>query len=177
MNVYLIGYRGSGKTTVGRLLGERLQLPVVDTDAIIEAAAEQTIAEIFAAEQEAGFRDRETDAIKQVAGGAPVVASLGGGAILRPENRALIQQSGQAVWLDASAEVLWDRINNDAATAASRPALTSFAGLAEVKAVLAERRPLYEEVANLVVDASGAPADIAEFIASSIASRRNPEND
>ena len=86
-HIYLTGYRGSGKTSVGKRLGQRLFLPVIDLDDRIEAAADMSIREIFAHEGEAGFRDRESAALRVAGVELPSVVSLGGGAILREENR------------------------------------------------------------------------------------------
>ncbi len=107
MNVYLIGFRGSGKTTVGRVLAERLGLHAVDSDDLIEQAAQATIREIFQREGEAGFRDREQNVVERLAreaAEAPRVVSLGGGAILREANRNQLAASGVCIWLTASAK-------------------------------------------------------------------------
>lgn len=164
-NVFLIGYRGSGKTTVGRLLGERLSLSVIDTDVLVERAAGRTIAAIFAEEGEPAFRDLETIAIKNAVENAPAVISLGGGAILREENRELLKLSGIVFWLHAPAEVLWERIAADKQSADTRPALTHQTGLAEVHAVLSAREPLYRQTAHHIIDAEPPPDDIAYEIA------------
>ncbi len=152
MHIYLMGYRGSGKSTVGRLLAQRLGWPVIDTDDVIEAAAGKTIREIFAADGEAGFRDREERAIADVAAleSASVVA-LGGGAILRPSNQRSLQSSGRIVWLQGSAELLSARINADANTAERRPQLSQRTGYDEVVEILAVREPIYRRLAQLTV--------------------------
>lgn len=109
MNVYLIGFRGSGKTTVGQQLAGRLGLSAIDSDDLIEQAAGASIREIFEREGEAGFRDREQAVVEQLASAAesaPRVVSLGGGAILREANRQQLAASGVCVWLTASPEKL-----------------------------------------------------------------------
>ena len=152
MHIYLMGYRGSGKSTVGRLLAKQLGWPVIDTDDVIESAATQSIREIFAAEGEAGFREREQQAIAQVAGRrVPSVIALGGGAILRPDNQRMIQSSGHVVWLHGSAELLYQRIASDASTAARRPQLSQRSGYDEVVEILARREPIYRQLAQLTV--------------------------
>lgn len=155
MNVYLIGFRGSGKTTVGKQLAVRLGLPAIDSDDLIEQAAGVTIREIFQSEGEAGFRDREQQIVEQLANSAqltPRVVSLGGGAILREANRQQLSASGVCVWLTASPEKLVERMRGDAATAARRPALSQLSDYDEVVAILAAREPLYAATAQKIVN-------------------------
>src|SRR5688500_3805160 len=155
MHVYLIGYRGSGKTTVARLLGKRLDRPSVDCDDLIEVAAGRSIREIFAAEGEQGFRDREQAVVGQVAAEAdcrPMVVSLGGGAVLRETNRSAICESGYCVWLDASPQTLIQRIRADKSTAARRPALSALNDYDEVVALLEARVPLYQALAQKTIN-------------------------
>lgn len=153
--IFLIGYRGTGKTTVGRALAERLGWEFRDADAELEAGAEMTIAEIFVAEGEPGFRDRESRTLAELSAGANRVIATGGGVILRPQNREILRASGFVAWLTASPEVLWERINADTTTAARRPNLTASGGLDEVVRLLAIREPLYREVADGVVPTEG----------------------
>ncbi len=155
MNVYLIGYRGSGKTTVGRHLAERLGLSAVDSDDLIEQAAGASIREIFEREGEAGFREREQQVVAQVAADAarmPRVVSLGGGAILREANRQQLASSGVCVWLTASPEQLVERMRADRATAERRPALSQLSDYEEVVAILTAREPLYAATAQKIVN-------------------------
>lgn len=163
-HLYLIGYRGSGKTTVGDILGSRLGRPFVDADVVLEADVGMTIREIFATEGEAGFRDRETATLRKLIAGAEAVIATGGGVILRPENRDLLRSSGFVVWLTAEPELLWQRIQFDPTTGDRRPNLTATGGLDEVQAVLANREPLYRETAHLLVDASRSPELVAADI-------------
>lgn len=163
-HLYLTGYRGCGKTTAGKLLAQRLSIPFFDTDECIEAEAKQTIAEIFAAEGEAGFRHRESATIEQLASVPPAVISLGGGAILRASNRAAIVQSGKAIWLQASPEILAQRIlkdkhSGDNATAHRRPQLTKLGDYDEIVALLAQREPLYREVASKCIQSQDRTPD------------------
>ena len=167
MHIYLMGYRGSGKSTVGRRLADRLGLPVVDTDTVIEAAAGQSIREIFAGEGEDGFRQREQLALEQVAEkAAPCVIALGGGAILRGANQRTIQRTGKVVWLTGSPSALLARIQADTTTAQRRPALSSSSDYDEIVGILAARSPIYQRLANLTVDTDGrAPEEIVADIA------------
>lgn len=156
--LYLSGYRGTGKTTVGRLVAQQLATECVDLDVAIEAAAGKTIAEIFDGGGESAFRDWETRCLRELETrpaanpAAAIVVSLGGGAILRDENRQLIADSGVCVWLKASPETIASRINMDETTAQRRPALTQLSPLEEIRAVLEQREPLYRESARLIVD-------------------------
>jgi shikimate kinase len=163
--IVLIGARGCGKSTVGRLLAQALQYDFVDTDTLIETAAGQSIAEIFASAGEAAFRELESQAIEQALARRPCVISVGGGAVVRRRNRERLQRSAYCVWLTADAEELQGRIAADAASLASRPALTDPSGLEEMRQVLAQRRPLYEALAQQVVETGGrTPDEVAREI-------------
>lgn len=155
MNVYLIGIRGSGKTTVGKRLAERLGLVAVDSDDLIEQTAQSTIREIFEREGEAGFRDREQSVVEGLAANAaqsPRVVSLGGGAILREANRKQLATSGVCIWLTASPQKLVERMRADASTAQRRPALSQLSDYDEVVTILAAREPLYAATAQKIVN-------------------------
>ncbi len=163
-HLHLIGARGSGKSTVGPVLAARLGRAFVDADVVLEADAGLSIADIFAAEGEAGFRARETATLRKLAGGPPAVIATGGGIVLRAENRDLLRASGFVVWLTASPEVLWERIAYDPFTAARRPNLTAVGGLAEVRQLLVAREPRYRGTAHFVVDAARSPEEVAADI-------------
>lgn len=163
-HVFLIGYRGTGKTTVAGLLAKALERPWTDTDDQVEAEAATTIAALFASEGEAGFRRRESLALARTCALSPHVVATGGGIVLLPENRQLLRTRGFPIWLTAPPEVLWKRIQQDEARGAHRPNLT-VGGLTEVRDVLARRLPLYQECARLTVDVGGRlPEDVVETI-------------
>jgi shikimate kinase len=164
LHLLLIGYRGSGKTTVGEVLAGRLGRAFVDADGALEADAGRTITQIFATEGEAGFRDRESATLRKLIAGPPGVIATGGGVILRPENRDLLRSSGFVVWLTADAEQLWHRISTDPTTGERRPNLTATGGVEEVRALLAAREPLYHETAHLIVNAARSPEAIVADI-------------
>jgi shikimate kinase len=164
-HLYLIGYRGCGKTSLGPLLAARLGRMFHDADVVLEAEAGVTIRDIFAAEGEAGFRDREAATLRKLAAGEPAVIATGGGSVLRLENRDLLRATGFVVWLKAPAEVLWGRITADPTTAARRPNLAG-GGFDEVVALLAAREPLYAATAHAVVDATRSPDEVAGDILS-----------
>jgi shikimate kinase len=164
-NIILVGYRGSGKTTVGRLLAERLGRPFADADDLIEAGAGMSIADIFVAEGEVGFRDREAAALADLCARTGWVIATGGGAVLRDANRRLLKSSGFVVWLTASPDTLWARLQTDPTTAARRPNLTAAGGRAEVEALAAARAPIYREVADFVSIGDGlSPGALADAI-------------
>ncbi len=166
MNIYLIGYRGSGKTTVARHLASRLWWHWLDADPHIEERAGRSIREIFADEGEAGFRQREAEAVAELSLYSQLVVALGGGAVLRDDNRQAIRRSGKVVWLRASPERLWSRIEADPTTNARRPNLTAEGGVDEVRRLLAERTPLYEQCADLTLDSDKrSPEQLADTIA------------
>ena len=153
--IFLVGYRGSGKTTVGRLLAEKLNRPFVDMDFEIESEAGGTIKAIFKSEGEAGFRRRESDMLRKLASDTtPRVIATGGGVILAAENRECLKSQGFVVWLRADPQVCFGRIQGDTTTADRRPTLTT-GGFAEVEELIAKRTPMYAEVTHLTVDTSG----------------------
>ncbi len=165
MNIVLIGYRGSGKTHTGRQLAELLQWAFVDTDRLIETSAGKSIRQIFDDDGEAHFRDLETAAIDATLQTDQQVIALGGGAVLRPENRSRIQHNSLVVWLKADPATLLQRIEGDADSAATRPALTSLGNEQEIEHLLNQREPLYREVCDLELDSAGqSPADLAAAI-------------
>ncbi len=164
--IFLIGPRGSGKTTVCRLLARRLGYLALDADDVLEQRAGCSIRDIFAAEGEEGFRRREARILAELAAGAGCVVATGGGAILRPENREHLRR-GWVVWLRADPDTLWGRLQTDAATAQRRPALTGLSGRDEVVAVLQAREPLYRLAADFIVDtAQRDPEDIVDALVS-----------
>ncbi len=164
-SIALIGYRGCGKTTVGRALAELLGGRHVDTDDLIVQTAGRTIAQIFAEEGEAGFRRRETQAIRILAANPPAVLSVGGGAVMEENNVEAIRSIANIVWLTAPVAVLRHRLEKDASGAASRPGLTPLGTLAEIETVLAAREPYYRRAADFTLNASNDdPKELARQI-------------
>ncbi|MEN6469011.1 MAG: shikimate kinase [Smithella sp.] len=152
MKVILIGYRATGKSTVGLLLSKKLKIPFVDTDRLIEAAAGMPIKEIVAQEGWAKFRERETEAVASLDRRKVCVVATGGGAILASHNRDLLKKMGVLVWLKAPLADMVERLERDAGHEQLRPKLTSENLAAETLAVLKERMPVYESVADFTVD-------------------------
>lgn len=162
--ISLIGYRGSGKSTVAALIAERLACGWIDADLELEADVGMSIADFMAARGEEAFRDAEAAILERLVREYPGVLATGGGAILRPGNRDLLRHHGRPVaWLAASAAVLRGRIAADPSSATRRPALGGRDPLADVEPALAEREPFYRECADVVVDvADETPAQIAD---------------
>lgn len=158
MVITLIGYRGSGKTTIAKPLAARLGWEFVDADAALEAAAGCTIRKIFETEGEPGFRRRERETIVNLLQKDRLVLAAGGGAILNPDTRRDLKAAGPVVWLSAPVEVLHARITGDATTAERRPNLAG-GGVQEIEKLLASREPLYQECATLTIDTSTATTE------------------
>ena len=152
MNIFLIGYRGCGKSSIAPLVAEKLGWNVVDSDDVVQTQADTTITEIFAQRGEAAFRALEQSAIDEIAKPGSQVISLGGGAPMFEANRDVIARTGKAVYLSAPAEVLWARISGDAVSDTQRPDLTDEGGLAEVKTMLAVRDSVYAACADCTID-------------------------
>ena len=150
MSIVLIGYRGSGKTSIGKRLADRLWQKCVDTDELVVAKAGRSIAEIFADEGEAKFRELESEVVREVAAMNDIVIALGGGAPLSEENRRVIKEAGhRVIYLKCEPEELLKRIQADPDTPKSRPNLTEFGGgIEEIAKVLAEREPIYRQMAD-----------------------------
>lgn len=165
MNLVLIGYRGTGKSQVARLVSERLRWPVFDADDQIERVAGCSISRIFDEQGEDAFRDFETTVVEDLAGRPRSVLALGGGAVLRKRNRAAIARQGRVVWLTASPETILRRIQADSDSASRRPNLTATGGITEIIATLEARNPIYRQCADLVVDTEDkTPAEVADAI-------------
>lgn len=146
--VAMVGMMGAGKTAIGSALAKRLDVPFLDSDAEISKAANMTIAEIFERDGEAFFRDRESEVISRLLDDVPCILSTGGGAFLRPENRAMIAERGAALWLRAELDLLWERVRHKT----TRPLLRTDDPRATLAAIQAERDPIYA-MASIVVDA------------------------
>lgn len=150
-SIVLIGFRGSGKTTIGRLLAQKLNYPFVDTDAEIVAHTGMTIQAIFEKHGEAAFRAHESRIIQQLESNPPRVISVGGGAVLSEENRLALRKLGTIVWLTASMQELMRREQHDPSTANLRPALTTFDRATEWQHLWDTRMPIYAACCELSV--------------------------
>ena len=159
-SLYLIGMMGSGKTSTGRPLAERLGYGFVDADAVIEQAAGCTIPEIFERDGEAGFRELETQVMSAICQRHSLVVATGGGVVTQRKNWGLLH-SGIVIWLDVMRDQLLARLRADAT---ERPLLQSPDPEAALDDLLAERKPLYAEADLTVVIDQENPATVAEGI-------------
>jgi shikimate kinase len=167
-NIVLIGFMGSGKSTVGRELHQRLGYPWVDTDHLIEQRERKSIAAIFAESGEEAFRDLETRVLEELNESQVPrrIISTGGGVIGREQNRALLRGLGYVVWLHAPTSVIVERTSKNR----DRPLLHAEDPVARIEALLAVRKPLYAETAHLKVDTAG--LDCGELAAGILESAR-----
>lgn len=169
--IALIGFRGTGKTTVARLLAEQLGYGWIDVDDEIEIQAGKTIAAIFEEAGEGVFRELESTLVASLCDRKKTVLALGGGAVLREDSRNCIAQCQAVVWLTASASAIERRISADPTTGTRRPNLTNHGGRTEIEVLLEQREPIYRACATLEVDTEDrAPAEIAAEIAARLSS-------
>ncbi|WP_027243801.1 shikimate kinase [Leisingera daeponensis] len=151
--IVMVGMMGAGKTAVGRALAARLNVPFLDSDHEIEAAANMTIPEIFARDGEPFFRQKERQVIARLLAEERGVLSTGGGAFLAQENREVITAKGVSVWLDAGLDVLWNRVRHRD----TRPLLRTADPYATLRNLYEQRVPLYAK-ADLTVASDGQAA-------------------
>ena len=159
-NLYLVGMMGSGKTSTGRPLAERLGYGFVDADAVIEQAAGCSIPDIFDRDGEAGFRSLESKVLSAISQRHSLVVATGGGVVTQPENWGMLH-SGIVIWLDVVPDQLLQRLNADSTV---RPLLQTNDPEAALNALLNERRPLYAEADLTVVINDETPEAVADGI-------------
>ncbi|MBR1771564.1 MAG: shikimate kinase [Lachnospiraceae bacterium] len=155
-NIVLIGFMGSGKTTVGVKLSYRLRRPVIDTDKLIESRQQKKISEIFAEEGEDAFRRMETALLQELAGQAyERIFSVGGGTPVREENRPLLKKCGIVFYLRAQAETIYGRLQGDT----TRPLLQCENPLGRIRELLQAREAAYADCADVILDVDGATVE------------------
>lgn len=158
-NLYLVGFMGVGKSTVGRVLAGRLGVPVVDLDEVIEEKAGADIPSLFSSEGEEGFRYRESQALQELASRAGTIVATGGGIVINPANRDLMRRTGTVVYLRARPQTIWRRLPLDG----DRPLLAVANPRAEIERLLGQREPMYQAAADYVVDTDGlSPDEVAQ---------------
>lgn len=164
MKLILIGFMGSGKTTVGRLCSIRYNIPLIDTDSEVERIAGKTIPEIFTSEGEIGFRERELEVSKRIADKTNCIISTGGGMVLNALNISYLRtHSGIVVYLNAPFEVIVEHVKKERAT---RPL---FQHVDDARALYTRRLPLYEYHADFTLMTSGkTPEEICDKLSSTI---------
>lgn len=171
--VALVGMMGAGKSAVGKRLAEVLNVPLKDSDAEIEKAANMPISEIFERDGEAFFRSAEKRVLERLLNGRPCILSTGGGAFVSPENRRLISDLGVSVWLNADLDILWERVKHKT----TRPLLLCDDPFGRLSEIYNERSPVYgkadldvktapefsiDDTANLVLNALKTRNDVWE---------------
>jgi shikimate kinase len=167
--IALVGLMGVGKTSIGRRLAQRLELPFVDADTEIEAAAGTSIEEIFERHGEAAFRDGERRVMARLLDAPPRVLATGGGAFMDTATRALLRNHTVTVWLRADLEVMLARVSRRN----NRPLLKTGDPRAVLERLIAERYPVYAE-ADLTVDSIDGPPDATvERVIAALASHGN----
>lgn len=148
-NIVLIGFMGCGKSTVGKVLAKRLQLPVEDTDKLIEAREGRTISDIFAKEGEGYFRDLETGLLQEISAQSKErILSVGGGTPVRLENRKLLKQCGKVIYLRVRPETVYGRVKHDT----KRPLLQCDDPLGKIRELMVSREDAYSECADIIID-------------------------
>lgn len=156
MNIVLIGYRGVGKSSVGKILAAQLHRELVSTDAEIVRRAGQTIPTIIQQHGWEYFRDRESDVCRDLADRDDLIIDTGGGAILRQHNVKVLKKNGRLIWLTASVESIASRIGSDT----QRPSLTGTKSFVEeIEEVLKERIPTYQAAADHMVTTDDQPIE------------------
>ena len=152
MNIVLIGFRCSGKTSIGKRLADKLDMAFIDTDEEIEDEAGLSVAEIVEQWGWHRFRDMEADIVQWVSSMDNQVVATGGGVVLDDENIRHLKANGYLVWLNAAAPILKQRMIGDPRSVEGRPGLTEAGSVNELGAVLDSRIPLYRGASDLVID-------------------------
>jgi len=152
MNIYLIGYRCTGKTTIGALLAQKLSWPVLDSDVELVNEQGRPISEIVEKEGWESFRSIEKGIVKKLSRLDHHVIATGGGAVLDPENVGAMKTTGKVVWLKATPETIARRMAGDHGTEENRPALTDKGIFDEIEETLTIRNPLYDGAMDFAIE-------------------------
>lgn len=160
MNIYLCGFMGCGKSTVGKVLAKKLSMEFIDMDTAIEDFYKMTIPEIFSAYGEEGFRERETEICRMLSENDSLIVACGGGAVLRKENVEIIKKSGTIVFLKVPEENLINRLRNDPTP---RPVIQNKSD-DDILEIYTGRLPKYLEASEKIVDCCENPEENAERI-------------
>ena len=154
-NIILCGFMGCGKSTIGKAISKKIKYEFIDSDEFIEKHEKMTIPEIFEKFGEDYFRNKETDSISKISKLDHCVVSLGGGAVLNKENAKVLKTSGKLFFLNISAQEVYNRLKNDT----SRPLLQTDDKLTAISSLLSKRLPIYNEVADVIIDVDGKTVD------------------
>ena len=154
MNIVLIGYRGSGKSAVGRRLADRLKMKFVDTDDLIEERQGIAITDIVKSRGWGHFRKLENNVIEEISTEDHLIIAPGGGAVLDTDNVKALRRNGTIIWLKADKQTLLKRMNQDPETNTRRPTLTGQGTSEELQEVMSFREPIYERASEIQIDTS-----------------------
>lgn len=150
-NIYLIGFMGVGKSTIGKLLAEKINGQLIEMDETIEAEQQTSINEIFATQGEAYFRDLESALVEKISSKDNQVVSCGGGVVLREENVSIMKKSGTIIFLSATPETVFERVRYSK----TRPLLNGNMSPEYIKGLMEKRRKYYEEAADITIATDG----------------------
>lgn len=174
LKIVLIGYRTSGKSTLGQLLSQALYMPYLDIDRGIEEHADgQTLTDFFLTIGDEAFRKLETEVVVEMCAGDNCIIAFGAGSLKFPTSQQAAQRDSLVVYLQVPIPELWRRFQADPATAATRPNLAG-GGIGEIEEMMAQREPVYLACADLVVDGTRPPAELVTEITAVFTERRNP---
>ncbi len=149
-NIYIIGFMGSGKTSVSKQLADMTKIQRIEMDQIITDRERMSVAEIFAKKGEAYFRTQETELLKELAKIAPKIVSCGGGVAMNAENVEEMRRAGKIICLTASPEVIYERVKDST----ERPLLNGNMNVEYIAKLMEARRPFYEKAASVIIDTS-----------------------
>jgi len=165
MKIFLIGYRCTGKTTLGKILAHRLNFDFIDTDRLIEQYLGSTILKIIENQGWKKFRQIEKQTLLNTKRNKNTIIATGGGIIIDPDNQQFIKKNGLCIWLDADIKTIMVRLNIDNKTKELRPALTNKDLPAETRLMIKKRKPLYQNTAHIRIDTSfHRPEEIVNII-------------
>ncbi|WP_203361770.1 shikimate kinase [Bacillus sp. REN10] len=169
--IFMTGFMGTGKTTIGQLLADQLQMPVIDTDVYIEQQEGITIAEIFEQKGEAYFRELETAVLEKLSTNEQKVVTTGGGIIMKEKNRQLMKQCGTVVFLETDLAVIFERLRGDT----SRPLIQN-QERSRIEELYESRLPLYREAADVIIHTTNQTAEqVAQEVMQRLNLKRNGE--
>lgn len=170
MNIVLIGYRCSGKTSVGKILSEELRRDFLDTDTLISERIGSSIGAFVSTSGWNQFRDMERETIKEISAKDNLIIATGGGVVMDQENVKNLKMKGRIFWLDADTETLRKRMKKDQKAGNLRPPLSGINPIDEVADVLNERRLLYEQASDVVIDTTqSSEQEVAGLILNEVA--------
>ena len=155
-NLYLIGFMGTGKSTVAKVFQEDYHMKLLEMDEEIVRQEKRPISEIFATDGETYFRDLETELVRKIQAGSKQIVSCGGGAVLRAENVAMMKKSGKVVLLRAKAETILERVKSSS----DRPLLNGNMNVEFIAELMTKRDPAYRAAADVTVSIDGKTSDI-----------------